>query len=128
MMSPRTACVHEDDVVLCGPAPRRARPVVVRPDHLVEEAVATEDLVKEHLAVMRFTGVDVPVESTVPVQHSSRLLTVRAQPAEVVVEAVVESRSSGALGAVGGAGEPAARRGVIAGGAHPHAVAPVSCV
>ena len=54
--------VDEDRVVLGGPAPARARAVVVGPDDLVEEALAPEDLVEQQLAVVRLAVVDVEVE------------------------------------------------------------------
>ena len=57
--------VDEDRVVLRGPAPLRAGTVVVGPDELVQEAFAPEDLVEEHLAVVRLARVEVEIERAV---------------------------------------------------------------
>jgi len=54
--------VDQDVVVLRGPAPGRACAVVVRPDDLVQKAVAAEDAVQQHLAVVYLAVVDVEVE------------------------------------------------------------------
>ena len=51
--------VHEDRVVLGRPAPPRASTVVVRPDELVEKALAPEHLVEQQLAAVCLAIVDV---------------------------------------------------------------------
>ncbi len=58
----RVLDVDEDRVVLRRPARFGARAVVVRPDDLVQEAVAAEDLVEQDLAVVRLAVVEVEVE------------------------------------------------------------------
>ena len=77
--------VYEDRVVLRGPAIFCAPAVVVRPDDLVQEVVATEDLVEQHLAVMRFSVVDVEVERSVVREQTSRLFQLRPDERQVVV-------------------------------------------
>ena len=57
--------VDEDRVVLRRPAALGARAVVVGPDDLVEEALAAEDLVEEHLGVVRLARVEMQVERAV---------------------------------------------------------------
>ena len=46
--------------------------VVIRPDDLVQEAVATEDGVQQHLAVVHFAIVDVEVQAAVRFQDAVR--------------------------------------------------------
>ena len=74
--------------MLGRPAPRGARAVVVGPDDLVEEALASEDLVEQQLAVVRLAVVDVEVERALARQQPVRVLEARREEREVVVEAV----------------------------------------
>ena len=96
------ARVHEDRVVLGGPAGARLGAVVVGPDQLVEEALAAEQLVQQQLAVVRLAVVDVEVQRAVRREQAADLAQPRLEEAEVVVEGV----------AVRGLGEQA--RGVAA--------------
>jgi hypothetical protein len=107
--------------VLRGPSPRGPRAVVIRPHHLVEEARAPEDLVEQHLAVMRLPRIDVEVQGALGGEDSSGLLEARTKPADVVVEAVVVASSLLAFNAIAASGKPQARRGCIGGrgGSHP---------
>ena len=102
--------VDEDRVVLGRPAALGARAVVVGPDDLVQEALAAEDLVEEHLAVVRLARVDVDVQRPVLREHPPRLAQPRLEKAEVVVEAV-------------GVGAAARRPAPVAPAAEPGAVA-----
>ena len=65
--------VDEDRVVLGRPALARLRAVVVRPDELVEEAVAPEQRVQQHLGVVRLAVVEVQVERAVVGEQPPRL-------------------------------------------------------
>ena len=58
--------------MLGGPAPARLGAVVVRPDDLVQERVAAEDLVEQQLAVVRLAVVDVEVQRAVGRQQLSQ--------------------------------------------------------
>jgi hypothetical protein len=82
------ARVPEDVVVLRRPALLGARPVVVRPDDLVHEARAAEDLIQHHLAVVNLARVDMEEQAAGRLQHATRLDQPRPQKAEEVVEAV----------------------------------------
>ena len=55
--------VPEDVIVLGRPLLARARAVVVRPDDLVQKALAPEDLVQQHLAVMHLAVINVKVQA-----------------------------------------------------------------
>src|SRR5207244_5942978 len=74
--------VDEDRVVLRGPAPPRAAPVVVGPDDLVEEAAPAEDLVQQQLAVVGLAVVDVEVERPAAPQEPPGLPQPRLEEAQ----------------------------------------------
>ncbi len=93
VIAARIADVDEDDVVLCGPATFRPRTIVVCPHHLVEKALATEDLVEQHLAVVRLARIDVEIEAAVRGEDSPCLDEPRPQPSDVIVETIVEPRA-----------------------------------
>src|SRR5262249_12609355 len=80
--------VDKDVVVLGWPASRRPAAVVVGPDDLVEEALASEDAVEEDLAVVHLAIVDVEVERAVGGESTICLAEARLQEGEIVVEAV----------------------------------------
>src|SRR5262249_48747126 len=79
---------EEDIVVLRWPALRRARAVVVRPDDLVDERLASEDPIQEYLAVVHLAVVDVEVEASRRREHTMRLAQARLEEREVVVERI----------------------------------------
>jgi hypothetical protein len=83
--------------VLGRPAPSRARAVVVRPDDLVEKAVAAEDLVEQQLAVVGLAIVDVEVQRALATEQPAGVFQARSEEREIVVKRV----------AVGGLGEQA---------------------
>src|SRR5665647_3431833 len=64
--------VPEDRVMLGRPALSGPAPVVVGPDDLVEKRLAPEDLVKEHLAVMRLAAVDMEEQRAVGREDAPR--------------------------------------------------------
>ena len=74
--------------MLGGPAALGARAVVVRPDDLVEEALAPEDLVEQQLAVVGLAVVDVEVQRALAREQPVGLLQARLEEREVVVEGV----------------------------------------
>ena len=76
--------------MLGGPPARGAPAVVVGPDDLVEEAVAPEDAVEQHLAVVHLAVVDVEVEGAVGGEDAVGLAQPRLEEGEVVVEGIVE--------------------------------------
>src|SRR5436190_19799472 len=82
--------VHEDGVVLRRPAPASSRAVVVCPDDLVQEAIAAEDLVEQHLAVVGLAEIEVEVERSAVGEQPVRLTQARLEERDVVVEAVRE--------------------------------------
>jgi len=84
--------VDEDRVVLGGPTVARLRAVVVRPDQLVEEALAAEQLVEQQLAVVRLAVVDVEVQRPLGREQPPHLAQPRLEEAEVVVELVAVGR------------------------------------
>ncbi len=75
--------------MLGRPAPARACAVVIRPDDLVEEALATEDLVEQQLAVVGLAIVDVEVQGALAAQQPASVLQTRSEERQVVVEGVV---------------------------------------
>ena len=111
--------------MLGRPAPGRSRSVVVRPHDLVQEAVAPEDLIEQHLAVVRFPRVDMEVQRPVGREDAPRFHQPRAQPAQVVVERVVEAVAGSLVDPVEAAGEAGAPRRRIGGGSRAHAAAPL---
>ena len=72
--------------MLGGPAASAAGAVVVCPDDLVEEALATEDLIEQELAVVRLAVVDVEVQRALACEQAMRVLQARREEREVVVE------------------------------------------
>ena len=91
--------VDEDRVVLGRPAALRARAVVVGPDDLVEEALAAEDLVEQHLARSAPRGSRGGRRGCRRRASSRRASRRRgSRNAEVVVEAVVVRAPADALG------------------------------
>jgi hypothetical protein len=124
MMASGGARVHEDDVVLGRPPRRAATTIVVRPDHLIEKAIAAEDLVEQHLAVMRLARIDVEVQGAVRRQDPATLLEPRPQPSEVVVERVLESSHVGASAPVRGAAKASTFSSGVAHSLQSEAVAP----
>ena len=124
----RVLDVDEDRVVLRRPAALRARAVVVGPDDLVQEAVAAEDLVEQHLAVVRLARVEVHVERAVLPQQPPRLAQPRLEEAEVVVVAVVVGRCADDCRAVAAPAEArAVAVGIGAGRERERAAAPCRC-
>src|SRR5579884_402033 len=97
--------VDEDRVVLGRPAPARLGSVVVGPDQLVEERVATEHLVQQELAVVRLAVVDVEVERAVRREQPPRGDQPRLEKREVVREAVVVAEAAHGPRAVATAAE-----------------------
>ena len=81
--------VHQDRVVLGRPALAGLGAVVVRPDQLVEEAVAAEQSVEQHLRVVRLAVVEMQVQRAVVGEQAPRLFEPRLEEAPVVVEPVV---------------------------------------
>src|SRR5665647_2023760 len=80
--------VPEDRVMLGRPALSGPAPVVVGPDDLVEKRLAPEDLVKEHLAVMRLAAVDMEEQRAVGREDAPRFCESRRQEPQVVREIV----------------------------------------
>ncbi len=74
--------------MLGRPAALGARPVVIRPDDLVEEALAPEDLVEQQLAVVRLAVVDVEVQRALARQQPVGVLETRREKREIVLEAI----------------------------------------
>ena len=109
--------VDEDRVVLRGPPAGGPRAVVVRPDDLVEEALAAEQRVEQHLRVVDLALVEVEVEGAVLRQEAPRLLEPRLEERPVVGERVVVARDRALHDVVGAAVEahPGAADGVVAG-------------
>ena len=85
----RVLDVHEDVVVLRGPAVLGAGAVVVGPDDLVQEALAAEDRVEHDLGVVHLTVVQVQVEGAVVGEQPPGLDEARFQEGPVVAERVV---------------------------------------
>src|SRR5215210_3973461 len=56
--------VHEDVVGLGRPLLSGPGPVIVRPDYLVEKAIATKDRVQQHLAVVDFAVVNMEIKAS----------------------------------------------------------------
>ncbi len=75
--------------MLGRPAALRAGPVVVGPDDLVLEAVASEDRVQGHLGVVDLAAVQVHEEAAGGLEHPPGLLQARDQEAQVVLEAIL---------------------------------------
>ena len=75
--------------MLGRPALAGLRAVVVRPDELVQEAVAPEQRVEQHLGVVRLAVVEVEVERAVVGEQAPRLEQARLEEGPVVVEPVV---------------------------------------
>jgi hypothetical protein len=71
--------------VLRGPSVARPAAEVVGPDQLVQEGGATEDVVQQHLDVVRFAVVDVQVQRAARSEQSAGLAQQRLQHAEVVL-------------------------------------------
>ena len=65
-----------------------AAAVIVGPDDLVEEAVAAEDAVEEHLAVVDFAVVDVEVERAAGGEQAVGLDQARLEEGEEIVEEI----------------------------------------
>src|SRR5690606_10795713 len=63
--------------------------VVVRPDQLIQEALAAEQRVEQHLRVVRLTVIQVQVQGAVIGEQAPRLGQPRLQKRPVVVELVV---------------------------------------
>ena len=80
--------VYEDRVVLGRPPPAGARAVVIRPDDLVEKALAAEDLVQQQPAVVGLAVVDVEVQRSLAREQPVGLQQARVQEREIVVERV----------------------------------------
>ena len=83
------ARIPEDVVMLGGPAPLGPRAVIVGPDDLVYEALAPEDFVQQHLAVMRFAVVDMEEEGARGCEQPVRLPEPGLDEGHVVVERIV---------------------------------------
>ena len=113
-VAPGIPGVPEDVVVLGGPAFGGSCAVVVGPDDLVLEAVATKDLVEHDLAVVDFAVVDVEEEGAGGREDSVRFDQARAQEAEEVVEAVAVACASALLLQHFGAVAPAAEADAVA--------------
>ena len=86
------AHVDEDRVVLGRPAAPGAGAVVVRPDDLVQEALAPEDLIQQQLAVVGLAVVDVEVQRPLAREQPPGLFQARRQEREVVLELVAVAR------------------------------------
>ena len=84
----RVLDVDQDRVVLRRPATPRPGTVVVGPDDLVEEALPAEELVEQHLGVVRLPVVEMEVERPRRVEQPVDLAQPRLQEAEVVLEGV----------------------------------------
>src|SRR5205085_9509344 len=100
--------VHENRVVLSGPAPFRPRAVVVGPHDLVQEAVAPEDFVQRDLDVVRLPGIEMDVQRSALREQLARLAQEGLEPADVVIEGVDERRLAHLLRAVAAALEAGA--------------------
>ena len=74
--------------MLGGPAPPRARPVVIGPDQLVEEAFPPEYLIQEQLAVVSLAVVDVKVERAFAGEQTLGMLQAWGEESEIVLEGV----------------------------------------
>jgi len=107
-VAPGVLHVDEDRVVLGRPAALGAAPVVVGPDDLVEEAVAAEHRVEEHLRVVRLPVVQVQVEGPGVRQQTPGLLEAGLQEVPVVLEGVVvpEHRAADRLVAASSEAQP----------------------
>lgn len=92
--------IHQDGVVLGGPAPVGARPIVIRPDQFVQEAIAAEDLIEQHLDIVHLTVVQVHVQGAVLRQQPVRLNQARGDEAQIVIEAVLVGARLAQLGDV----------------------------
>ena len=77
-----------------------ARAVVVRPDDLVLEALAAEDLVEQHLHVVHLAVVEVHEQAALRRQQPLRFAQARLEEAEVVVERVGVAARGEPLGAI----------------------------
>src|SRR4051812_22237757 len=112
-LAPRLGDVDEHGVVLGRPAVPWLAAVVVGPDDLAEEALATERGVEGDLDVMDLALVEVHVERAVLGQQAVRRDEARDQPGGVVVEGVGVARPAGRGARVAVAAE-ARRRGGVA--------------
>src|SRR5262249_43969853 len=87
---PNILGIKKNVVVLRRPLARRARPVVVGPNNLVQEIFAAEDLVEQNLAVMHLAVIDVKVETSRSFENPLRMFETGAEKTKIVVEAVAE--------------------------------------
>jgi hypothetical protein len=97
--------------VLGRPAIPGAAPVIIRPDDLVQEAVASEDGIEEDLYIMHLSIVKMDVQRTLFSKKTPRFAQPWLQESQVVVEAVRKKRGV-FVGGVGGARFGAGEEGV----------------
>ena len=64
----------------------RARAVIVRPDDLVEEAFAPEDLIQQHLAVMHLAVINVKVQAAIGGQNAFGFDQARLEECQEIVK------------------------------------------
>ena len=84
--------VDEDVVVFGRPFSSRSRPVIVGPDQLVQETLAPEDLVHQHLAVVDLAVVQVQVEGPVRPEYPVAFAQAWLKKTQIVVEMVRKRR------------------------------------
>ena len=84
----RVPGVPEDIIVLGGPLRFCARAIIVGPDDLIKEALPSEDLIEQHLAVMHFAVIDVKVQAAVGLEQAISLAQARFDKGNKVIENV----------------------------------------
>ncbi len=84
----RVFSVPKDVIVLGRPFLARASAVIVSPDDLIQERVATKDLVEQKLAVMHLAVIDVEIKTGVWLEDAVSLHQPRLEEGQVVVENV----------------------------------------